>query len=149
MKLSSMLKDVWYALWHKAATQTYPDPAPASPERLRGKMYWDEAVCTGCQLCVKDCPTHALHLSTLDGDKKHFVMDYDMNKCIYCAQCLQNCRVGGIRMASNEWSFSADTPDIFHFRYGEHANEASPVASEAERPVDAPPQTPSAGGGGE
>ena len=143
-----MLKDVWYALWHKPATQAYPSPVPNSPERLRGKLHWDASLCTGCQLCVKDCPSQALEMFVLDREAKRFVMRYDMNRCIYCAQCLQNCRFHAIRLAHDEWSFSGDSPERFIFRYGECKetdDERLGVAARSTPDIDPSTASPSLG----
>jgi NAD-dependent dihydropyrimidine dehydrogenase PreA subunit len=50
----------------------------------------DEAACTGCALCVRDCPEGAVA-----GEKKkpHRI---DPSKCSKCGKCLNACNVGAI-----------------------------------------------------
>jgi NADH-quinone oxidoreductase subunit F len=46
--------------------------------------------CTGCMLCVKHCPTAAIHGVKL---QKH---EIDQEECIVCGACFKVCRVGAI-----------------------------------------------------
>ncbi|MEK7376024.1 MAG: DUF362 domain-containing protein, partial [Candidatus Margulisiibacteriota bacterium] len=57
----------------------------------------DPDLCTGCELCVKWCPTEAI--SMIDGKAV-----IDAVKCIGCAECIVTCNFSAI---SIEWSGSS------------------------------------------
>jgi len=53
----------------------------------------DEEKCTGCGLCVKECPTEAI---TPMGKKKPVVLDQE--KCIKCGTCYSVCKLDAIKV---------------------------------------------------
>ena len=82
MKIGSMLGDIATSLFRKPVTENYPFEKKVAPEALRGKLYYDPSKCTGCMLCIKDCPANAIELITVDKAAKRFVMKYcNSNKC--------------------------------------------------------------------
>lgn len=107
MKLASMFRDVAGALFKAPATQEYPFVRTATPERLRGHLEWRADKCSGCALCVKDCPADAIELVVNDKPNKRFVMRYNLDRCIFCSQCVQNCRLGCLEMSNTEWELAA------------------------------------------
>lgn len=118
MKIKTMLQDVLLSLWRKPVTELYPAQQQPAPERLRGKLHWNPEKCTGCCLCVKDCPCDAIELITIDKANKRFVMRYDLGRCTYCAQCVQNCRFNCLEMSSEEWELAATDKSQFTVYYG-------------------------------
>lgn len=84
-----MIEFVLQSLFKKPATVRYPFEAMKMPERFRGKLKFDAAQCSGCLLCMKDCPTKAITIKKV-GEKK-FEAEVDLGKCIYCAQCVDSC----------------------------------------------------------
>ncbi len=64
----------------------------------------DEARCTGCDLCVVDCPYLALELH--ENDDGRAVARLDPSACVGCGICLGSCSFGAIRM-DGEPSLSA------------------------------------------
>ncbi|HEY9076785.1 MAG TPA: 4Fe-4S binding protein [Anaerolineaceae bacterium] len=118
MKIGSMLSDILRSLFHRPATEHYPFERNAAPKRLRGKLIWDPAKCTGCQLCVKDCPSDAIELITIDRVKKRFVVRYNIDRCTYCAQCVQNCRFKCLEMSNEQWELAALKRQPFEVYYG-------------------------------
>ena len=118
MPIGVMLSDILSSLFKKPATEQYPFVKEAVPERLRGELFWDPTKCTGCQLCVKDCPADALELIVLDKVNKRFVMRYNADKCIYCAQCVMNCRFKCLNMSNEQWELAATTKAPFLVNYG-------------------------------
>ncbi len=118
MKTRTMLLDMLKSLFRKPITELYPAQRPPTPERLRGKLQWNPDKCTGCCLCVKDCPCNAIELITLDKANKQFVMRYDAGRCTYCAQCMQNCRFNCLEMSSEDWELAATEKMPFSIYYG-------------------------------
>ena len=135
MRLPTMFFDILRALFSKPATQRYPNPEPNTPERLRGKLYWNPERCTGCALCVKDCPADAIQLITLDKENKRFVMRYDVGRCTFCGQCVQSCRFDCLDLSSDEWSLAAVNRTPFTIYYGDKADVAQ-VMENATETVD-------------
>ena len=74
MSIGALLGDVIKSLFTKPATQAYPFVKAATPDRLRGKLVYDPEKCTGCQLCIKDCPSNAIELLVVDKKAKKFVV---------------------------------------------------------------------------
>jgi formate hydrogenlyase subunit 6/NADH:ubiquinone oxidoreductase subunit I len=88
MKLGTMFQDIVESFFKKSATQLYPVERICPPERYRGKLFYTPSACTGCRLCVKDCPSNAIELFILDRSAKQYVLEYHMDRCIYCGQCM-------------------------------------------------------------
>jgi 2-oxoglutarate ferredoxin oxidoreductase subunit delta len=53
----------------------------------------DLNICTGCGLCVDQCPTHAVEMS--DVRRPEIVRPED---CAYCGLCEEMCPVGAIAL---------------------------------------------------
>ena len=125
MKYATMLSDVLHSLFRQPVTRRYPFERRAAPERLRGKLHWNPEGCTGCALCVKDCPADAIELITVDKATKRFVVRYDMDRCTYCAQCVQSCRFNCITLSRDEWELAALNKTPFTVYYGKEADVQS------------------------
>lgn len=124
MKIVTMLQDVLRSLLRRPFTEKYPFEQRQSPNRLRGQLHFDPEKCTGCCLCVKECPANALELITLDRKAKQFVMRYHLDRCTFCAQCVQNCRFDCLEMSPEEWELAATSKEPFTIHYGEEADVA-------------------------
>ena len=107
MKFGTMLKDIVASLFKKSATQLYPVEKIAPPARYRGALHFDPTVCTGCRLCVKDCPSNAIELVILDSAAKRFVLKYHSDRCVYCGQCVVNCKFKCMGMSNEDWEHAA------------------------------------------
>lgn len=118
MKIGSMFGDIFRSLLKKPVTELYPFIKKPAPEDFRGALHYDPSKCTGCQLCVKDCPANAIELITVDKANKRFVMRYDPDRCIYCAQCVQNCRFKCLSMSDEQWELASTMRHGFTVYYG-------------------------------
>jgi formate hydrogenlyase subunit 6/NADH:ubiquinone oxidoreductase subunit I len=107
MTIGTMFQDIVESFFKKPATRLYPAESIAPPERYRGVLSFNPSLCTGCKLCVKDCPSDAIDLVILDRAAKQYVMKYHMDRCIYCGQCMINCKFKCISMSNQDWEHAA------------------------------------------
>ncbi|MBK7320166.1 MAG: 4Fe-4S binding protein [Anaerolineales bacterium] len=142
MKIGTMLKDIVASFFKKTSTQLYPFEKTRAPERYRGNLFYDPSACTGCCLCVKDCPSKAIELVTLDRAAKRFVLKYHMDQCIYCGQCAVNCKFKCMGMTSQDWEHAALNKKEFTVYYGKDEdikqlleNVSKPAAEPVDKPI--------------
>lgn len=139
MKFGVMLRDISTSLFRRPVTERYPFERREAPARLRGKLQWDPENCTGCGLCAMDCPADAIELIVLDKKKKRFVVHYNIDRCTFCAQCVQSCRQGSLAMSSTEWELAALDKEAFIIYYGEDGDVREVVAGSTEpAPAESP-----------
>lgn len=133
-----MLEDIVRSLFRRPITQKYPFERHEAPERLRGQLHWDGEKCTGCCLCSKECPANALELITVDQKNKRFVLQYHVDRCVFCSQCVQNCRFSCLSMSNTEWELAAQNKEPFTIYYGDEGDVAQILEKFAARDGDTP-----------
>jgi formate hydrogenlyase subunit 6/NADH:ubiquinone oxidoreductase subunit I len=137
----------------KPATVPYPFGPADLPKDYRGKIQFIAVKCVGCKLCQKDCPSQALVINKV-GDKR-FEAVFQLDRCIYCAQCVDSCAKHAMLWTSE---FELATLDKSTLRIVYHAPDAPPApapkpeteakpAPKAEAPGEAKPATAPAPGG--
>jgi formate hydrogenlyase subunit 6/NADH:ubiquinone oxidoreductase subunit I len=119
MRLGLLLGDLLGSLVRAPATRAYPASRQAAPRRLRGPVVFDRLRCTGCRVCVMDCPASALELFTLDKASKRFVMDYHLDRCTFCAQCVESCKQHALGLSNTDWELAAPARSSLTRHYGE------------------------------
>jgi ferredoxin len=64
---------------------------PAGVCKALTTFYIDEAKCTGCTICARNCPTGAI-----TGEKKepHHI---DQVKCVKCRVCYEGCKFDAVQ----------------------------------------------------
>lgn len=124
MKLATLFQDTWRSLWRRPVTENYPAVKPETSARFRGQLHYNPVECTGCCLCNKDCPSNAIEMIMLDKKNKRFVLRYDMDRCTFCGQCVQNCRFRCLTMAPEEWELAALGKEPFTVYYGDEEDVA-------------------------
>jgi Ni,Fe-hydrogenase III small subunit/NAD-dependent dihydropyrimidine dehydrogenase PreA subunit len=78
-------------LQQKHRTIAFPKgPAPALPDRLRGRPRIDAAKCPkDCRQCVETCPVDAIDIGE--------AWRIDLGKCLFCGQCVEACPSGALQ----------------------------------------------------
>lgn len=90
-----MLREVLNHLLKKPATKKYPYEPIKLPDGFRGRLRFYPERCVGCKLCMKDCPADAIIIEKI-GDTFEAIVDLD--KCIYCGQCVLSCNKNALEM---------------------------------------------------
>jgi len=117
-KIGAMLGEIVPSLFKKPATDLYPFERNPAPERLRGRLVWNVDNCVGCNMCMKDCPTGAIKIYTVDKKAKRYVMRYYTDRCIFCSQCVQNCRFDALVMSNTDWELAMLDREAYVDYYG-------------------------------
>ncbi len=138
MMIGTMFKDVAESAFTKPDTRLYPEERVQPPERYRGKLFFSPQACTGCGLCVKDCPSDAIELTTLDRAAKRFVMTYHMDRCTYCGQCVVSCKFKCIELAHDHWEHAALGKQEFTVYYGRPEDIQQSLAGRARTAAEKP-----------
>lgn len=113
MRIGAMLGDISRSLFKKPVTELYPFTRKPAPERLRGKLLFDAAKCTGCKICVRDCPANAIEIVVVDKAAKRFVLRFYSDRCTFCAQCVHSCNFDSLALSDQEWELAALSKDAF------------------------------------
>jgi NADH-quinone oxidoreductase subunit I len=99
----------------RPVTQQYPTvPTPVQP-RFMGfpALTWDDKVgepyCTGCMVCIRNCPTQCMSASMKDNplnqegksSRRKIVDSFEinLNRCILCGICVELCNFDAIVMS--------------------------------------------------
>ncbi len=138
MKIGAIFDDVVRSLFKRPATEKYPFVRREAPEHLRGRLSWTPEGCTGCAICVKDCPSNAIELITVDKASKRFVVQYHVDRCTFCAQCVENCRFDCLKMSNTQWELAALNKQPFTLYFGNDADVEAVLAKSARPSVAAP-----------
>ena len=79
------------------------------PEGFRGKIQYDKEKCTGCQLCIKVCPSGAIEFKEKEKKIKIYLA-----RCTFCSQCNDACPVNCLSMSNEFLLADADkySPDL-------------------------------------
>lgn len=61
--------------------------------------------CTGCSLCIEECPMYVLELSrpSFKGDIHTYAKMAHPELCIGCGKCMKRCPIGAIHMLSRKF----------------------------------------------
>ena len=113
MRIGAMLGDISRSLFRKPVTELYPFARKPAPERLRGQLVFDPDKCTGCKICVRDCPANALELFVIDKAARRFVLRFHSDRCTFCAQCVFSCNFDSLSLSSQAWELAALSKEPF------------------------------------
>lgn len=101
-----LLPELWRTLFTQPITVRYPFGPLELPPYFRGRVTIEPALCTGCGLCVRDCPAFALELERESRNK--FKIIHYPDRCAYCGQCETSCQFGAVTLINQ---FIHATPD--------------------------------------
>lgn len=112
------LKGLWITfrwLFRRTVTAQYPDQHLPVQERYMGfpALLWDETAdepfCTGCMVCVRECPTQCMtavmhdNPKAVDGTSHRRkiieTFEINLNRCILCGICVDVCALDAIEMS--------------------------------------------------
>ncbi len=140
MRIGAMIGDISRSLFKRPATERYPFERRPTPERLRGQLMFEPSRCTGCRICVRDCPAGAIDVLVVDKAAKRFVMRFHTDRCTYCAQCVVSCNFDCLGMSDEKWELAALDKRAFMIALGR--DEDIQVLTERESaPVTETPAT--------
>ena len=101
----------------RPVTAQYPDPSRRLPvaDAFMGfpALTWDsdvnEPYCTGCMVCVRECPTQCMSATMTDNPKhaegasrrRKIIQEFEINlgRCILCGICVDVCNFDAIEMS--------------------------------------------------
>lgn len=118
MRIGAMLGDISRSLFKRPVTELYPFERRPTPGRLRGRLTFDPSRCTGCKICMRDCPARAVELVVVDKATKRFVMRFHADRCTYCAQCVVSCNFDALGMSHEQWELAALSREPFAINLG-------------------------------
>jgi formate hydrogenlyase subunit 6/NADH:ubiquinone oxidoreductase subunit I len=107
-RISPIFKRAVSHIFTKPATTKYPFVKPTLPVDSRGKIVYEIKECniidpgksldftldvssimgSNCRVCYRDCPAKAIEIVEVEGKKRPQI---DLNKCIFCYQCVESC----------------------------------------------------------
>ena len=114
-RISPIFKRAASHIFTKPATTKYPFVKPKLPDDARGKTVYEIKSCniidigtgkngltldvqsivgSNCRVCVRDCPAKAIEIVEIEGGRKR--PQINLNKCIFCHQCVESCPRGAI-----------------------------------------------------
>ena len=109
-KRHSLFNAIFNALINRPDTVAYPFGELELPEGYRGAIVINPDLCTGCGLCVRDCPTGALKLVKKSRDE--FKLVHYPARCAYCSQCESSCARGAIGHSNALVSATANPEEL-------------------------------------
>jgi len=116
LRISPIFKRALSHLFTKPATSKYPFVKPNLPPDSRGKLVYEIKACneidfecgedfrfdikamrgSNCRVCERDCPAHAITIVEVEGKQRPQI---DLNRCIFCSQCVDSCPRKAITMS--------------------------------------------------
>ncbi len=127
-----MFVEVLTHLFRKPATEAYPFGPSTAPEGIRGMIEFFAEKCVGCRLCMKDCPSDAITITKV-GDKK-FEATFNLDSCMYCAQCVDSCNKGALA-SSSKYELAQLDKSRLRITFSVKEKETAP-ADESAAPVE-------------
>jgi formate hydrogenlyase subunit 6/NADH:ubiquinone oxidoreductase subunit I len=112
-------------LFRRPATIQYPDRIEKPiqemlPDNYRGLLEVDLARCSGCLLCMKNCPIGVIQVkvekNAETGVREITQFDIDVGRCMYCGLCSEQCKFDALRHTT-DFEAVASSPDNLVLHY--------------------------------
>jgi formate hydrogenlyase subunit 6/NADH:ubiquinone oxidoreductase subunit I len=126
-----MIGEAFRHLIKKPATTSYPFQKVGPEPGFRGQIKFNAARCIGCKLCQKDCPSGALVINKV-GDKR-FEAVFELDKCIYCGQCVESCNKDAMEITAEFELAQLDKAKFKVVFQAPPAPAAAPAAAPAQQ----------------
>jgi formate hydrogenlyase subunit 6/NADH:ubiquinone oxidoreductase subunit I len=123
-KAAVLVPELLRNLVERPVTRLYPFEKVHVPAGFRGVPRFTPETCSGCKVCVRDCPSEAIeiHVETLPAEpgvegqpspkpKRKMSMVLYLDRCVHCGRCAEVCPRGSIILDDEFESaaFSRDT----------------------------------------
>ena len=118
MVTGSIFGNILVSLKKILNVEKLPIEVSTSRYNARGKIIWDPENCSGCMLCVNDCPSFALSLILVDKKHKRYIMRYNLGQCIFCRQCELSCDQSCFASSLGIKPLSTKNKDMLEIIYG-------------------------------
>ncbi|HHV95044.1 MAG TPA: 4Fe-4S binding protein [Clostridiaceae bacterium] len=91
-RIGKIINEAVKNFFRKPATISLAKDKIQIVKNYRGKLVYDPANCTGCGMCVRNCPAAAITIVN-EGTKEERKMKATLNvgHCIFCCQCVDSC----------------------------------------------------------
>jgi len=96
----------------KPDTILYPAQKAHVEEHFRGALKFDQALCIGCKLCMKVCPSAAIEIERVSETEKVYQAYVRMDRCIFCGQCVDTCPKKALENTENFELASTDKESL-------------------------------------
>jgi formate hydrogenlyase subunit 6/NADH:ubiquinone oxidoreductase subunit I len=104
-KAGALVPELFRNLNRRPVTRFYPFEKAEVPERFRGTPRFRSDNCIGCKVCMRDCPSDAIHIEVqtipstepqIEGQpapkpKKKITMILYLDRCVHCERCAEVC----------------------------------------------------------
>ncbi len=105
MRLPAVLvPELFRNLARRPVTRFYPFEKTVVPEGFRGTPRFKSENCSGCRVCMRDCPSEAIQIEVetlpappaAEGQPpprapKKVTMILYLDRCVHCARCAESC----------------------------------------------------------
>ena len=106
-----MKRLLFAAMIVSAAVFASPGQDRAVPETPRS-LFWQSA-------------DPVVEIVIIDRAAKRFVARYNVDRCVYCAQCIQSCKFKCLNLSKDDWELAALQKGIFEVNYGKEEDVAT------------------------
>jgi len=100
-----LVPELFRNLATRPVTRFYPFEAAVVPKGFRGTPRFRSETCIGCKVCMRDCPSDAIHINVevipstepaVEGQpapkpKKKMTMTLYLDRCVHCERCAEVC----------------------------------------------------------
>ena len=94
----------------KVDTTSYPATQAKVADDFRGMLAFKPELCVGCNLCMRVCPTDAIKITKTED--KRYIAVVEMDKCIFCGQCVDSCNKNSLVNTADFELAKADKKDL-------------------------------------